>query len=335
MEKQGVGAPESLNWLRRVPFVRDLRYSRDAGLQIRTPVATFHLVPEEKRSFLSRADINQTVAWLNHLRSDRGQDVILLARHIARPAADTLIEAKVNFADDAGNIHLELGGQYSWTVIGMAAPECSSTRRATSPAILQLLFQFVTQPESVNWPVRRLEPAAGISKSMAAQARKHLIAEGLLIRAGKRYELGPKSLLAERLVSGYGQILRPKLVVGTFRAAEKATDPFLARLRSKPSDIRYSLTGGPAADLLQNFYRGEEMPLFVRPASRDTARQLRLLPDRNGPITILNAFGEVVFWQPRNNSMLAPPWLIYAELKASSDPRAHEAAERLQREFLV
>ena len=241
----------------------------------------------------------------------------------------------MNFADDAGNIHLELGDRYNWTVVGKPALEPASERRPISPAQLQLLFQFATHPDSVTWPVRRLDSAAGISKSKAAQARHQMIAEGLLVRKGKQVQLGPTNLLAERLVSGYAQVLRPKLLLGAFRPVEKTTELFLARLRAEtPTGVRYALSGGPAADLLQHFYRGPELPIFLEPSSRRTARELRLLPDRDGPVTLLRAFGELVFWEKREHQMLAPPWLIYAELLTSDDPRAHEAAREFQREFL-
>ena len=102
-----------------------------------------------------------------------------------------------------GNIHLALGDRYNWTVVGKPALAPLSERRPISAAQLQLLFQLVTYPESTNWPVRRLETAAGISKSKAAQARTELVAEGLLAAKGKGYQLGPKNLLTERLASGY------------------------------------------------------------------------------------------------------------------------------------
>lgn len=76
------------------------------------------------------------------------------------------------------------------------------------------------------------------------------------------------------------------------------------------------------------------MPLFLHPSTRTVAQQLRLLPDRDGLVTILRAFGEMVFWEERDGHTLAPPWLIYAELMNSSDPRAYEAAQKLRREFL-
>ncbi len=328
-----------------MPFIRDLKYAPahngpdpgyDASLSIRTPHGTFQFLVGVKQSYLAQSEVSQLATWLGQSRKDHRRGILLLARHIPRPAAERLMKAEMNFADDAGNIHLALGNRYNWTVIGMPALKPVSERRPTSRAQLQLLFQFVTHPDSVNWPVRRLEPAAGISKSKAAQARRELIAEGLLVRVGKEYRLGPKSRLDERLVSGYGQILRPKLTLGTYRPAEKTPEMFLARLRrALPSTARYSLTGGPAADLLQHFYRGQEIPLFLKASSRSIVQQLRLLPDRNGPVTILNAFGELVFWQEREHHTLAPPWLIYAELLSAGDPRAHEAAQELRQEFLA
>jgi hypothetical protein len=125
-------------------------------------------------------------------------------------------------------------------------------------------------------------------------------------------------------------------VIGRFRPPERNIDDFLARLRkeAKADDFRFSLSGGPAAYQLQKFYKGPHTPIFVRPATSDLPRQLRLLPDREGPVTLLKAFGDLVFWRSTDGVHLAHPWLIYAELMTEPDPRAHEAAEELRKEFL-
>jgi hypothetical protein len=62
---------------------------------------------------------------------------------------------------------------------------------------------------------------------------------------------------------------------------------------------------------------------------------LRILPDKSEPLIFLRSFGAVPFWRDTGPFPLAPPWLIYSELMYSSDPRAHEAAEEIKREFLA
>jgi hypothetical protein len=335
---------EPLAHLRHLPFVRNLDYrtaraGSDTGyagqLKIRTSSDKFSLFVEVRASYLSDASVNELRARADRLPAP--QRLVLLARHVPRPIADRLISSKINFADLAGNVHLELGDRYNWTAIGRPEQKPISVRRAATPADIQLLFRFATNSDSINWPVRQLEKAVGISKSKAAQARRQLIAEGLLVREGKQYELGPMALLSDRLVSGYSQILRPKLLLNRFRYPEKQPEDFLRRLRAEARSIpplQYALTGGVAADLLQHFYRSPEISLFIGPWSSSVPERLRLLTDREGPVIALRAFGDVVFWRETDGHMIAPPWLIYAELLSSSDPRAHEAAEQLRQTFL-
>jgi len=334
-----------LERLLQLPFISAVNYAPaaaqsdegyDGTVAIQTPTGPFQLNIQAKRSYLSIAAVSQLAGFLNQGLLGKGPDSLLLARHVPRLAALALVKAKINFADDAGNIHLALGGSYNWTVIGVPPLEPLSERRPVTPAELQLLFQFASWPESVNWPVRKLEPAVGISKSKAAQARRRMIADGLITQIGRKHRFGPAASLTSRLVFGYVQLLRPALMLGRFRAAEKTIDAFLDRVRQSANpDLRYSITGGWAAESLQHFYRGPDVTLFVAPSTPAVAKQLRLLPDREGPVTLLRAFGDLVFWEKRDGHMLAPPWLIYAELMSSTDSRAHEAAEELRREYLV
>ena len=290
---------------------------------------------EFRSSYLDRPSVHAVVANALQHQRDGGCPTLVFARYVPLPTAEQFLEAGVNFVDLAGNLHLVLGDRYERTIMGRAESRKSKESQRITPAQLQVLFLFATQPESVAWPVRVIGTQAGVSKSKAASVRSGLIADGLVAKTGPNPFRVTKAT-EELLISGYSQILRPKLVLGRFRAPESDLADFLKRLPEafKGGSRRYALSGGPAAEALQHFYRGSELPLFVSDDGAELRHRLRLLPDRSGPITLLRAFGEVVFWRQMSSWMVAPPWLVYSELMNADDPRAHEAALELRREFL-
>jgi hypothetical protein len=215
------------------------------------------------------------------------------------PTAKCFVDAGISFADEVGNIHLALGDEYNWTVIGERKPPKAPESERITPAAVQLLFQFATSPESAGW-----------TESPAVTPE-----------------------LRDRLISGYSQILRPKLLIGRYRYEETSLDQFVPRLshQAAAQKIPDALTGGPAADAMQHFYCSAEVPVFL---DAKWQRSLRLLPDRTGPVMLFKPFGNLVYWREFEGKMVAPPWLVYAELLTGSDPRAREAAEEFRQEYL-
>jgi hypothetical protein len=63
-------------------------------------------------------------------------------------------------------------------------------------------------------------------------------------------------------------------------------------------------------------------------------RELRLVPDREGPIVLLRAFSRSCAWRQVGDIWVAHPWLVYAELLHHGEPRALEAADLLREEYL-
>jgi hypothetical protein len=330
-----------LDQLRELPFVVDVAFlpasaGLDGTLTVSTPAGSFRFAVELKTSFLDKALTNAIAALSARLAQHQNQRLLLLARYVPRPTGERLIAAGVNFVDLAGNMHLALGENYTRTILGRSEPVRSGQGRLLSPAVVQVLFTFACHPESANWPVRELAPAAGVSKSKAADARRQLLSDGTLQGvAGERRLRDPK-ILRERLLTGYTQVLRPRLLVNRFRSQERNPEEFIRRLprRLEATGMKFALTGGPAADLLQHYYLGAEVPLFLSETSPAVFQKLRLLPDQSGSVVVLRAFGAPVFWRTVRQMPVAHPWLIYAELMDSADPRGHDAAEELRREFL-
>jgi hypothetical protein len=229
-----------------------------------------------------------------------------------------------------------LGQNYERTIIGNKENAVSKEGKRVSPAIAQLLFTFATKELAGSWSVRQLAEASGLSKSNVANVRQQLVERGVLRESGHCFDISDKSRLQDELLRGYEFALRPKLLIGRFRSSDRDLDDMLASVRKPFADlsIRWSVTGGPAAQALQKFYRGLELPIFVDSFPDQLRRQLRIIPDKAGPLIFLRSFGTIPFWREIEPFPLAHPWLIYAELMYSFDPRAHEAAEELKREFL-
>lgn len=290
---------------------------------------------EVKRSYLDSA-ITRSIAAQAKRLAQENRRLLLLARYLPRPTAQQLLENNVEFMDLAGNVHLNPTLNCHWTVIGKREPREKAKRPTNTAATLQVLFTIAARPESAALTVRELAAAAGVSKSKAASTRRDLLEQGTIRAVGGRFRpLNPQEL-TDQLVFGYRQTLRPRLVIGRYRPPEDSIQDFLVRLKedAQANSLRYSLTGGPAAHRLQGFYHGVDAPIFIRSHTPNLLKRLRLLPDREGPVTLLRAFGDPPFWRKIEGTEIAHPWLIYAELLDDPNPRAHEAAEELQEELL-
>lgn len=334
-----------LDIIRALDFVKGLELKqvvsqRDLGLDglmtIATPSGKFSFGIEQKGSYLDRTLLHAIIGQARTYQQSSQRPLLLLARYIPQISAEALIENGVNFVDRIGNMHLVLGSNYARTVIGKKEPSGIREAKTVTPTVMQLLFTFAACEQAQGWSVRELAKASGVSKSNVAKIRHQLVEKGLLQKARGAFKIRDLKHLEQELLRGYGEVLRPKLLINRFRAAESSTERVLERIARALDDlsVRWSLTGGPAAYELQYFYRGTEIPLFINTFSDTTVRHLRLLPDAQGPITLLRSFGTVTYWKEIGGKTLAHPWLIYAELMHSPDPRAHEAAEELKGKFL-
>ncbi len=335
-----------LDHLRELSFVREVALAtppaRGRGrpnglLTLETATRTFRFAVHITRTFLDRALTNAAIA--EHTATGRPPHLplLLLARYIPRPTGERLASAGVNFVDASGNIHLALGDHHHVLLLGRRQAVTEATGRRPSPALVQLAFVLLADGAAITWPVRTLAAAAGIGKTAAATGLQHLLRLGILGTArDQTYRMVNRQRLVDDFVSGYAQILRPHVVIGRFRGPE--TDPArwlddMARA-AKEADTGWAVSGGPAAYVLDRFYQGHEIPVLVGSFSRALQRALRLVPDRQGPVTVFRAFGNKWMWRLVDTTPVANPWLVCAELLQQADPRALEAAQHIRERYL-
>lgn len=329
-----------LDHLRSLPFVRAANAGvlspsqADAGLdalvKIKTPRGIRRLYAEVKRTHLG-------YELASHVASQMGrsqwQPSILMTPYVAPRLGQYLEKRGINYVDRAGNCFLSLGPGYLARVEGRRRPPRDLPRATLRAPSYQVLFALLARPELANAPVRTLAENAGVGKTAAAEMVQRLESEGYLGRTGSGRQLLERERLLERWLTGYADVLRPSLSFGRFRTPE--TDPagVEAGLEKALGHAQpWAWSGGAAAFRLTGHFRGEDSVLWISDPTSDLLRRLRVLPAKDGPLTILRPKGTLMLEGAKPYT--AHPLLVYAELLSRPSERAAEAAEEIRAKYI-
>ena len=334
---------QNLQPLRALPFVRGVRLipatDRVSGglLEIRSAPGVFKFTVEFKGNYLDRALVGSILALDKRLEKQGEPRLLLLARHVSRPAGERLAEAGVSFSDRSGNVNIRLGDQYQALLLGRPDTSRKTRARKLSPAAVQVLFTALARPDLLGGTVRKLADVAGVGKSTMADVRQQLVEERILVAAKDGgYHVAGERVVRERFVVGYSQVLRPHLLIGRYRGPYRRPDDFVEKLQrvGAQRSVVWALSGTAGAYELDRFYRGPETVAFIDRWTADLGKDLRLVADSNGPITLLKSFGTLLVWPRLAGRPVAHPWMVYAELLHNGEPRALEDAEELRENHL-
>ena len=330
--------------LRSLPFVKGVHLvlgrgtEADVQLRIKSPSGVTSFTVDVKKTYLDRSTVTALAAAGKRLERDGRPALLLLARYVPRVAGEELVRTGICFADQSGNVNLRLGERYHAFVLGNRDLGRAERTRRLSPGAVQVLFLAIARPELLREPVRRVAENAGVGKSTAAEVRRQLLQDRLVVpNSSGEYRIADEKAIRERFLLGYSQVLRPHLLLGRFRGPYQDGTGFMEALAQacarRPTP--WALTGGAGAYELDRYYRGEETIAFVDNWDSGLAKDLRMIPDAGGPVTVLRPFGRIVVMPGSSKRPVAHPWLIYAELLHNGEPRAIEAAEELRRNHLT
>jgi hypothetical protein len=323
--------------IQNLPYITGVRVrpatSKDpeTRVEIRTRQGAFSLIISSQHSYLSQAAVNALLA------RRPTAPMILLARHISRPTGERLAQAGINFVDQSGNLHLRLGQHYHTLVLGNPDKRPAAEHRRLGAATVQTLFAFLADPSSAALPARQLADLAGVGKTAASEARQRLAADGVLDEGGGRgVRIADPKRLETLFLDGYTHVLRPHVFLGRFRSQERDAERWVARFAevAQEKNWLWALTGAAGAFELDRYYRSDSTTAFITAEAKTLATPLALLPDKQGPITLLRWFSPLVVRPNKTTNPVAHPWLLYAELLQMNDPRALEAAGEIEKKYL-
>lgn len=306
-------------------------YQADASVDLVFDDETYHYIVECKTSVDRKAQVDQIDLRLRQI----GSRLMLVTDYISKELAAHCRTVGLQFIDTHGNAYLRAPGLFVFTT-GEKNEDRRQFAKApkglTNQAALRVVFALLSKPELVNATFKEIAALSGVALGSAYNVLDDLERRGYLIAGSKhsRKLLEPHRLVDE-WVANFPTTLRTKLNSRRF----SAPDPYWWE-HADIADFQASWGSEVAAAKMFKHLKPSTQTLYagsteMRSVINTLAKQIRLRPDPDGSIEILEKF-----WSPviESEPGVAPPLLIYSDLMALLDPRAKETANMIKENFI-
>jgi len=257
-----------------------------------------------------------------------GEHGLLVADHVTPPMADQLRERGIAFVDAAGNAYINQPPMLVWVKgqkLDTAVAAGQPTGRAFQPGGLQVLFALICHPEWTDLPYREIAQRAGVAHGTVGWVMAELPKLGFVAELGGKRRLLQRERLLQQWAEFYPRTLRPRLLLGRYRAENLAWWDTI-----DPTRYRAVLGGEPAGGRITHYLRPGGATFYTEKIDPRLLADLRLRTDANGDVEIYRRFWTFDGDQPE----LAPTPLVYADLMATGDGRCMDTAKMIYDEHL-
>lgn len=278
---------------------------------------------------------------LNHLIGD----IVLITDYVNTNQATLLKERSVPFMDLAGNtyinrppVYIDIQGKKPEKLDNKLA-HIKQLGKAFQPKGMKVVFMLLIQPELVNKPMRAIADTAEVALGTVKQVLDDLVYQGFIVqRAQRTKELVNKKKLLDKWLDAYPTTLEAKLRKEVYTADK------LELLRKLDLTDMGALWGGEyAAELCDNYLKTKDYLIYVQPEQKNeilkTAKLRKTKPgenlDQTAARVILAELPLAIDKVKGKQDCLAHPYLIYANLLASQNPRIIDAATRFYEKHIA
>lgn len=304
------------------------------------PERPIRYLVEEKRH-LEHQDVQVVAEQLNQRRHEapaayRDARILLLAPYIRAQQATVLERAGVDYLDLAGNAHLEAPGLFVH-VEGRRPPKVPARAPARpQKGWIKVVLAMLVRPHLVAAPYRALAQQADVALGTVATCINDLTARGFLHHAEDGRRLTDRPALVALWVQAYVEALRPKLEERRCQMRAATKQEIWERLADVlgKREAPWALTGADAAAHRDRFFHARETEIYAPMhllSDRQVLNALVAQPaERGGNLLVVELPGPLATPRVANDPVpLAPPLLVYAELRYRGTEQALEAAEML------
>jgi hypothetical protein len=298
-----------------------------------------YLIDIKRRPTMSKAAM-----FLHKLRDRRSitYPFMIFSDYIHEQLGEHLRENNIEFVDLAGNIFINRPSLYIYVLGRKVELMPEKTTRAFQATGLKIIFLFLKKPESIKWNYRQIEQATGTSLGGIAWVIRDLRETGFVrlkksgIRQSQR-ELIKRRELLDRWDLGYAEKLRPDLFYKKCHiAGDRSLDDLLKDIQDSNERDHILISGELGAAFLINDLRPETATLHFLANPLKLMTLLKLIPDPDGNIDILDSFGTLNHFEKKwiNGLTLADPLLIRAELLLRGSERLRAIADNIYSNFI-
>jgi len=271
-----------------------------------------------------------TIALLTQKMGPAGNG-LLITEYVNPELAEMMRNQGIFFIDVVGNAFIDTTPLYIF-VKGEKPNKVVKTKpvkRLFKPGGLKLIFALLNNPGMERATYRNMAKAANVALGTVDFVITELKELGFLIDMGiKGRQLLKTEQLLRRWVEAYPENLKPKLVQEKLR-----TDVRNWWKEVRPTDLGLFWGGEIAAAELTGYLKPERYTVYADQLPGKLIYKFKFKKDPNGNLEVMRPFWAFE-WKLAEKGYV-PPLLIYADLMATGDDRAIEAAKIIYDKYLA
>jgi hypothetical protein len=322
----------------------------DGELVIQINGKTVHYVCEIKTGITAELtdQITEYFAYLEKILKPKKYP-LLITQNLSNVVIDQLLKNKIYFIDVAGSVYLNASEIYL-LVRNQFNRNNNQNSLTITTASLQVIYVILRQPKLLleSRLEEKISYFSGTMTSVVKNTLKKLQELNYIDKHKEKYEIIDYVKLLERWELGYSEILRKKLMIGTFHPiGNRLFRDIKQDIMESALDYGYLIGGELAASYLSNYLNpiSATLHLYRETNENRIAVNLKLKPHPQGNIIFFRNFGDDEFhkinYKPSNpyegafykqdhlfnKFNFIDPLLVHAELVCSSNSRLKETAQ--------
>ena len=263
---------------------------------------------------------------------------MLVSDYISPAIADKLKEQKTWFADETGNIYIDIPGRIFIFNVGNKRKTTAKTAPLVSSANAKISFFLLKTGPKVTGSYRHLAHESAVSLGKISQAIKELQRRRIIVGRKSGLEILQPVKLLELWVQAYTEKLKPQMHKGTYTWRHGDDFSQLEAPEEYPGGAVW-IGGERAAELMTGYLKPASMDLWTREDNiHPFIKSFKLMESAKGRIHLYTVFSNTMSGGDAGDSgsvfQSVHPLIVYADLLGIPDARCHETARMVKDKYL-